>query len=244
MDREKVLHGIAAFRRLLLRSLIAVAAMSLISFIFSKKIALFLIHHVNIKVYYFSLPEVFMATVELALYMGIFASFPIIVFLLWRETRGLFERQQTTGYFYLLASVLLFYSGAAFCYLVALPNGIAFLISYEGGPLKAMISVKRFIFFCTAMIFAFSVAFQLPLILLLLNTFRLVTGQFLSRFRRYALLFIVIAAAMITPTPDIYNMSLLAVPLYVLYEIGIILVKINERRQPRQEPKEAVEPEP
>ena len=135
-----------------------------------------------------------------------------------------------------MASIILFYMGAAFCYLLALPSGITFLVSYQGGPLKAMISIQKFLFFCTAMIFAFSVAFELPLILLVLSTFGVVTGRMLSRTRRYAVLFIVIAAAVITPTPDVYNMSLLAVPLYLLYEIGIILIRIKESRKQKTSP--------
>ncbi len=236
MNKEKIIYGLAAFRRVIYRSLIAVAVVSLISFLFSKKIAFLLIKHVDIKVYYFGLSEVFFSTVELALYTAAFLSFPAILFFVWREMRPLFAGKQTSGYLFLFASIILFYMGAAFCYLLALPSGITFLVSYQGGPLKAMISIQKFLFFCTAMIFAFSVAFELPLVLLVLSTFGVVTGRMLSRARRYAVLFIVIAAAVITPTPDVYNMSLLAVPLYLLYEIGIILIRIKESRKQKPSP--------
>ena len=231
MEKEKIIEGLAGFRRVIYYSLIVVAVLSCVSFLFSKKIALLLIKHINLKVYYFSLPEVFFSTVELALYTGIFLSFPLIVFFIWRELRPLFTKKKAAGYLFLCGSILLFYLGAVFCYVLALPNGITFLVSYQGGPIKAMISIQKLLFFCTAMTFAFAVAFELPLILLILNTFGVVTGRMLARTRRFAILFIVIAAAVITPTPDVYNMSLLAVPLYVLYEIGIILIRINEYRK-------------
>jgi sec-independent protein translocase protein TatC len=92
-----------------------------------------------------------------------------------------------------------------------------------------MISTEHFVHFCTAMIFAFGAAFELPILMLALGKLRVVSSRTLSRTRRYAVLVIVIAASVITPTPDIYNMSLLAVPLYVLYEIGILLMRLGER---------------
>jgi sec-independent protein translocase protein TatC len=130
------------------------------------------------------------------------------------------------------SSIFLFYLGSIFCYLVVLPSGISFLLSYQGGPIKAMISTERFVHFCVAMIFAFGGAFELPMLLLGLGKLGLVRSRTLSRTRRYAVLIIVIAASVITPTPDIYNMSLLAVPLYLLYEIGILLMRMAERGQP------------
>ncbi len=112
-----------------------------------------------------------------------------------------------------------------------LPSGIGFLLSYQGGVLKAMISTERFVHFCITMVFAFGAAFELPIILLVLGKLGIVTSKKLSKTRRYAVLIIVVAASVITPTPDVYNMSLLAVPLYLLYEIGIILMRIAERNQ-------------
>jgi sec-independent protein translocase protein TatC len=95
----------------------------------------------------------------------------------------------------------------------------------------AMISMHRFLVFCSAMIFAFGLTFEVPIVLLMLGKVGLVKSRTLSKTRRFAALFIVIGASIITPTPDIYNMALLAVPTYLLYEIGILLMKMNERKQ-------------
>ncbi len=81
------------------------------------------------------------------------------------------------------------------------------------------------------MIFAFGVTFEIPIILLLLSKKGILRSQTLTKTRRFAILFITIASAIITPTPDVYNMMLLAVPTYFLFEVGILLMKINERRQ-------------
>lgn len=229
MERETFFYTLNALRRVLYRSLLFTGLFAGASFIFSKKLIVLLTQHVNVTLYYFSLSEVFFSAVELAIYMGIFFSVPIIILFVWREFREVLRKSLLRGYLFIIFSIFLFYLGSIFCYFVVLPSGISFLISYQGGVIKAMISTARFVHFCVAMIFAFGVAFELPLILLLLGKLGFVTSRTLSRMRRYAVLLIVIASAVITPTPDIYNMSLLAGPLYVLYEIGILLMKMGER---------------
>jgi sec-independent protein translocase protein TatC len=229
IDREKLFWLLAGIRLVLLQSVIAAAVLSAASFVFAKKLLLLLARHTHTNLYYFTLSEVFFSSLEIAVYTGLFLSLPVILFLAWRQFRGYLSGKIGHAYLFVIFSVLLFYLGCAFSYMVALPNGISFLISYEGGALKAMISTDRFVHFCVAMTFAFGAAFELPVIMLLLGKLGLVRSRTLTRTRRYAVLIVVIAASIITPTPDIYNMSLLAVPLYVLYEIGILLLKMGER---------------
>jgi sec-independent protein translocase protein TatC len=230
MGREEIVICLEALRRTLLRTIIVAGVASVLSFLFSKKLALLLIKMVHVKVYYFTLPEVLFASVELAIYSGIFLSVPVAGFIGWREFRPFLEQKKIHSHLFAGVAILLFYIGSLFCLFVALPNGISFLLSYEGGAVKAMISIKRLIAFCVAMMFGFGFAFELPLALLLLSKLGIVTSRTLAKGRRYAVLFIVIAASVITPTPDIYNMSLLAVPLYVLYELGLLFVRMSERR--------------
>jgi sec-independent protein translocase protein TatC len=94
-----------------------------------------------------------------------------------------------------------------------------------------MISVGKYVSFCTAFIFGFGLTFELPLILALLSYIKVIKASFLTRNRRYAILLIAIVAAVVTPTPDVFNMSLMGGPLYILFEIGVILVKIIERKR-------------
>lgn len=230
MERAEIAFCLEALRKVLLRSLIVVGVIGLVSFFFSKRLILLLVESVQVKAYYFSLPEAFLATVELAIYVGIFASVPAIGVIAWREFRPILERRRIRGHILVASAILLFYLGSIFCLTVVLPSGISFLLSYQGGVVKAMISIKRLVLFCAAMMFAFGCAFELPLILLLLSRLGMVKSRTLTKGRRFAVLFIVITASVITPTPDIYNMSLLAVPLYVLYEFGIALVKVSEKR--------------
>jgi sec-independent protein translocase protein TatC len=94
-----------------------------------------------------------------------------------------------------------------------------------------MISVGTYISFCTAFIFAFGLTFELPLILALLSYIKVVNAAFLTRNRRYAILICAVIAAVVTPTPDVFNMALMGAPLYVLFEVGVIVVKIIEGKR-------------
>ena len=98
-----------------------------------------------------------------------------------------------------------------------------------------MISVEKYISFCAFFVFGFGLTFELPLILALLSYLNVVNASLLTRNRRYAILLIALVAAVVTPTPDVFNMALMGGPLYVLFEIGVILVKIIERKRMRTE---------
>ena len=230
IDREKFFWVLAGTRKVVFQSVVVAAVLSGASFLFSKKLLFLLAANTHTNLYYFTLSEVFFATVEIAIYTGLFLSVPVIMFLVWRQFRESLSARIGRTYLIVVSAALLFYLGCVFCYIVVLPNGIGFLMSYEGSSLKAMISTDRFVQFCITMIFAFGASFELPMILLVLGKLGIVKAKMLTRSRRYAVLIIVIAASVVTPTPDIYNMSLLAVPLYILYEVGILLLKMGERK--------------
>jgi len=120
------------------------------------------------------------------------------------------------------ASVLLFALGVIFCLQVSLPYGIQFLLSFENSKIAALISVKKFVSFCLLLLFGFGLIFELPLAMMLLARIGIVDRKKLSGYRRYAILAIVVVAAVLTPTPDILNLLLMAVPLYLLFEIGLL----------------------
>jgi sec-independent protein translocase protein TatC len=230
VNRENILQSLSGMRRYLFKALAVAVISASVSFIFSKDLIRLLLRSVHIQLYYLSFPEVFLATVELAMYAGVFFAAPLLIYLIWHEFHSSTTLTRVQGYSFVLFSILLFYTGSIFCYYVVLPSGIGFLLGYGTGHIKAMISVQRFVVFCSAMIFAFGVTFEVPIILLILGKLGILKSKTLVRTRRFAILFITIASALITPTPDIYNMMLLAVPTYILFEVGIILMKISERK--------------
>lgn len=232
MEPDRTIAALASARSIFLRSLAFIAIAGIISFAYSREILFFLVRATGINLYYLAIPEVFLATVELALYAGVFFTFPVIVFLVWYEMKGFLNIRVAHGLLLAFSAVLLFYGGSFFCYKVVLPSGVNFLVTgYEGSTLVAMISVERYLVFSTIMIFAFGMAFEIPLILLALGRFGIVRSTTLVKTRRYAILAVVIVAALITPTPDVYNLMLLSVPMYIFYEIGILLVRTVEKNR-------------
>ncbi len=231
LERDRIIPVLTAVRRIVLRSLVVVVLSGAASFFRAKELLGLFVTVTGINgLYAFSLDESFYSLVEFALYSGVFFSIPVIAFLSWKELKGTVALKPAWGWVMVTAFVLLFYGGGFFSYWVILPSGISFLVGYEGGNIKAMISVERFVRFCTAMTFASAITFEIPLIMMVLARIGIVKSAKLRRTRRFAILFIAIAAAVITPTPDVYNMALLGVPMYILYEVGILLMKMVERK--------------
>jgi sec-independent protein translocase protein TatC len=109
---------------------------------------------------------------------------------------------------------------------VTLPYGVRFLLNFQTQHIEAIISVKKFVSFCFLLIIGFGLIFELPLSMILLARLGLTEAKVLARYRRYAILSITVIAAILTPTPDILNLALMGVPLYLLFEIGLVGMRI------------------
>jgi sec-independent protein translocase protein TatC len=131
-----------------------------------------------------------------------------------------------------IAASSLFIGGAYLCYALVLPFGLTFLVGFGGEVAEPQLSVDRYFSFVLMLSFAFGVFFEMPLVMLLLGKVGLVNARMLSRYRRYAILAIVTAAAIITPTTDAYTLALLAGPLMILYEVSIVLVRFFGKGDP------------
>jgi len=245
MDRTEIFQALSKLRKGLLLIIAAIALIGIALFPFSKTLLRYL-YEANLKVdlvaepsskvplVAFAIPEAFFSLLKLTLYASLFLSIPVIFYQVWKSFIPLFRlkgRRSTLVIF--LASLLLFYLVSFFCYFITLPFGVKFLLGYQSAHIEPMISVGKFISFCALFIFGFGLTFELPLILALLSYIKVVNASFLSRNRKYAFLLIAIVAAVVTPTPDPFNMGLMGIPLYLLFEIGVILVKIIERKRAR-----------
>jgi sec-independent protein translocase protein TatC len=116
--------------------------------------------------------------------------------------------------------------------LVVVPFAITFLVSFgQDQGLKPMITISSYIDFILKFTLAFGVVFEMPVVITLLSMLGIVTPQFLSKNRKYAILINFVIAAILTPTPDIVNQSLMAGPLIVLYEVGIICARVVGRKK-------------
>jgi len=237
LNRQELLQGLANFRKGLLWTAAIVIGLGILIFPFSKSL-LRHIYEANLRVdlVAFGIPEAFFSLLKLTLYASLFLSVPLLFYQLLRSFSSFLKARGATSTFPIFfTAVFLFYLGAFFCYFVTLPYGINFLMGYQSAHLRPLISVGKYVSFCFVFIFGFGLTFELPLILALMSTLKIVRADFLTRNRRYAILLIAILSAVITPTPDFFNMTLMGGPLYILFEVGVILVKIIERKRLRTE---------
>ncbi len=216
--------------------LIVVVGWGVLIYPFSKTALRYLQMNLQENLVAFGIPETFLALLKLTLYSSLFLSVPVIFYQILKSFSPVFHSKGLKSpTSVLLAALFLFYLGASFCYFITLPFGIHFLLGYQSAHLRPMISVGKYVSFCAGFIFAFGLIFELPLILALLSYLRIVKVSFLTRNRRYAILLIAIVSAVLTPTPDFFNMTLMGGPLYLLFEIGVILARIIERNRRESE---------
>lgn len=150
---------------------------------------------------------------------------PVIFLQIWRFVApGLYRHEQRVLLPFTFLSSLCFLSGATFGYLVVFPPAFKFLISYTSQHLTAMPSVSEYFSLALRLLIAFGVIFELPVFMVLLAKVGLINAAFLNKHRKYAFLLSFVIAAILTPTPDVVNQLMMAIPLVVLYEISIVAV--------------------
>ncbi len=163
---------------------------------------------------------------------GVFLASPAIFYQIWRFVApGLYRHEKRVLIPFALLSGLCFLAGAAFGYLVVLPPAFKFLTSYSHGHLTVMPTVGEYFSLVVRMLLAFGVVFELPVFMVLLAKLGLVSPAFLIKNRKYAFLASFIVAAILTPTPDVVNQVLMAIPLIVLYEVSIVAVWLFGRQR-------------
>jgi sec-independent protein translocase protein TatC len=222
----KIVTFILELRKSIRNLALCIGLGTAVIFFLSPQLLQFVQHHLDTKLYFFTVAGPFLAHVTLAFFAALYALMPIFTIVLWRAMGKPFHVSNGQLFFFIFFTCLLFYAGTSFCYFITLPFGIQFLLGFSSEELKPVISVSQFVNFITIFIFAFGIIFELPLFMVFLARVGLFKRRFYEKNRRYALLAIAILAAILTPTPDIVNMALMGVPLYLLYESGIVIIWI------------------
>ncbi|MDG0814979.1 twin-arginine translocase subunit TatC [Bdellovibrio svalbardensis] len=173
----------------------------------------------------------FVAHIKIAFVCGIIISCPLWLYQVWKFVApGLYsnERKYTIGFIF--SGTALFLLGAAFSYWVVLPMAFHFLMNFGGNIDKPMISIDQYLGFFTQMCLMFGVSFELPLVIAILGMMGIVSHKFLTEKRRYAIMGLAIASAIITP-PDLMSMIMMLIPMVGLYELGVFVVGIVEKKR-------------
>ncbi len=227
LDREKLFEALDNLRKKLIRLAVAFIIFAAVGYWQAPLIAAFLQRPSELPLVYYAPAEAFLANLKLGVFAAVFFLAPAIFYLIW-DAFAFYITPYTRRYAapVVAAASLLFLGGAYLCYQFVLPFGLNFLLGFGGEVAEAQLSVDRYLSFVLIMCFAFGVFFELPLFMLLLGKAGLVSSRMLSRYRRYAILIIVIIAAIVTPTTDAYTLALMSGPLIILYEVSIILVRL------------------
>jgi sec-independent protein translocase protein TatC len=223
---EKIITFVGELRKSIRNVGLLLVVLSLGVFFLSPQLLHFVQQHLAEKLYFFSVAGPFLAHVKLALFAALYLIMPLMMTVLWRAIGKPFGVDGGQLFFFIFFTCLLFYAGTIFCYLITLPFGIKFLLGFSSEELKPVISVGKFVNFVTIFILAFGTIFELPIFMVFSAKVGVFSRKFFENNRRYAVLLIAILSALLTPTPDIVNMLLMGGPLYLLYESGIIILKV------------------
>jgi len=216
-------------RHRLIKSIASVLLLSIVFYFFSERVIDYLTAPVNVT-YFTSPTEAFSIRIKLSLILGLIASIPLVLYQIWKfVVPGLTKKEVKYVFPVVFFSSLFFLGGASFCYFLVLPLGIKFLLGFQTERLLPLIKIGDYVSFVAWMVLAFGLVFQLPILTFFLGKIGLVSSLTLRKGRKYAFLGILILAAVLTPSPDVFSQLLLAIPLYVLYEVSIIVVRITAK---------------
>ena len=197
----------------------------------------------NAKLIFTGLPEAFFTYLKVALLAGIILATPVLFYEFWMfVSPGLYREEKKYILPVIILSLIFFIAGASFGYFIVFPYGFQFFLGFTTETIQAMPSMKEYLSFASKMLLAFGFVFELPLVLTFLSRMGLVTPAFLKKNRKYALLLFFVGAAMITP-PDVVTQIMMAMPLILLYEIGILGAKIFGKASKSDSEEEEVEQE-
>jgi sec-independent protein translocase protein TatC len=241
--KAPLLEHLIELRRRLLYSLVVLVVLFFSSLYFAKTIFAFLVQPLIAagqgKIIYTDIFEAFFVEVKVALFAALMLGFPFFATQMWKFVApGLYAKEKKALLPFLLLTPFFFLGGAAFAYFVAMPWALHFLLSFQGDvggiQREALPGVGNYLSFCTRFLFGFGVAFLTPILLMILERAGIVTLQQLTKSRRYALVACAAISAVLTP-PDAVSMLLLLVPLYSLYELAIVAIRLTHWRRGRKE---------
>ena len=228
------MEHLGELRTRIMRALYGLLAGTLIALPFSERITDWLARPVT-KLGYelvFTAPaEAFWVQMKVGLIAGVFIASPVILWQVWAFVApGLHHHEKKYAVPFVLIGSVMFILGGAFSLYIVTPYALNFLLSYARPGLKPMITIQNHIDFLLKFTLAFGAVFELPLALTLLARMGIVTARMLAKNRKYAILGAFIAGAILTPTPDAFNQTLMAGPLIILYEVGIVSARIFGKR--------------
>ena len=218
-------------RHRLFRVASVVAGSVILAFVFCRHLMAAVISRAPQTLQTLAPTEAFAAHLNISLAAGLLVSSPVIFFQFWRFVApGLYRKERRKAVLAAAVSVLLFLAGAAFAWFVMLNPAIRVFESFEEGGIQGQWSLANYIAFLARFILIFAVAFQLPVLVMLLVRLGVVTPDFLAKYRRHIVVGLLVAAAILTP-PDPLTQVMLTLPLYLLFELSLLAARMGYRKR-------------
>ncbi|MFC2000431.1 twin-arginine translocase subunit TatC [Chloroflexota bacterium] len=228
-------------RKRLLWSVIAVVATTCISLVYARHIFNFFEDRApdDIVFVQIGVTEMVGVYMKVCLYSGLVLALPFLLYQAVMFVNPALTRNEKRYLYTLMPGVMVFFlAGAAFAYWVFLPPALRFLLDFplvDEGTAASMISIGNYISVIVKLLVAMGLIFQLPLVMYFLSKIGVISPQWLSKYRRFAFVGAFIIAAIVTPTFDPLNQTIVAVPIVILYELGILLSRLAVRKRPAGE---------
>ncbi len=185
----------------------------------------------NSSMIFTGLPEAFFTYLKVSFFASIFLVSPYILYQLWKFVApGLYASEKKYVTPFVIFSTIFFLGGSLFAYYIVFPFGFKFFVGFGNDFIRPMLSLKEYLSFSMKLLIAFGIIFELPIFMFFLAKIGMINSEILRKKRKYAILLVFVVAAFFTP-PDIVTQCLMAVPLLLLYEISIWVVKAGEKKR-------------
>ena len=233
--KQTIVEHLSELRKRLIYSVIFLLIFTVISYKFSDLIVTDMINKAPSISFIFIAPaELFMSYLKIAFIFGAVLAFPVILYNIWMFLRpGLNTDERRLILRALISGSFLFIIGAIFGYLVVLPMTINFFTSFQIEEIRAMISFSNYLSFTISFILAFGIVFEVPIIMVIVVKLGITNTEVLKQNKKVAVLIIFILAAILTP-PDMVSQTLLAIPMIILFEIGLYFAKAVEKKKNKE----------
>ncbi len=239
--RMSFLEHLEELRSRLIKAVIAICIAFGICFVFAESLFSLLASPVTrllpkeSSLIFTSLPDPFFIYLKVSFIAGIFIALPYILYQLWQFiSPGLYVRERKMAIPFIGLATALFYIGGCFAYFIVFPAAFKFFLSYQTPELRAMISIREYVSLVMVLMLAFGAVFETPMVIVFLGLLGLFNSGQLKRGRRYFVVLAFVIGAIVSPSPDVINQSLMAGPMVLLYEVGIWILASLEKRRARE----------
>jgi sec-independent protein translocase protein TatC len=241
-NKQTIIEHFEELRKSIIISVVAILVAAVVCYNYNEqllRVVTMPLTSINQRLIVTGITEAFFVKLQLSILAGLVVSFPIVAWAIWRFLKpALFPHERKYIYVLFPVTLFLFAAGVLFSYFAILPLVLKFFVYVAGENLETMFKVDQYVSFVMSFSIPFGIVFELPVITFFLTKIGVIKPGMLSKNRKYALLIIVIAAGALTPGPDPISQIMMAVPMYILYEVSILVskwAKPNRERETNEE---------